>query len=85
MPTYRVRQGRTFGAFDQHTAGALVELQEHEAVPFFDKLELAEGGNGPSAPEPAKEEAVSLDTVSSEDGQTDADEVKTAKRKAAKE
>lgn len=53
---YRVRQGYTFGADNQHTAGAIVELQEHEAAAFLDKLEPAEEG----------ETAPSLDTVSSE-------------------
>ena len=55
---YRVRQGYTFGAYDQHTAGAVVELSEAEAGPFLDKLEPAEEEGGP--------EGDSLDTVSSE-------------------
>ena len=54
---YRVRQGYTFGAFDQHTAGAVVELAEQEAGAFLDKLEPVE--------EVGTDDG-SLDTVSSE-------------------
>jgi hypothetical protein len=36
---YRVRPGYTFGQFDQHPAGTLVELTEAEALGFLDKLE----------------------------------------------
>lgn len=37
---YRVRPGHTFGQFDQHQAGTLIELTEAEASAFLDKLEL---------------------------------------------
>lgn len=40
MPQYRVKQGYTHGAFDQHKAGDIVEYSEEEAAGFLDKLEL---------------------------------------------
>jgi hypothetical protein len=42
MSLYRVRPGFTFGAFNQHGPGALVELSEFEAAGFLDKLEPAD-------------------------------------------
>lgn len=50
MSLYRVRPGFTFGAFNQHGPGALVELSEFEAGGFLDKLEPAE--SAPPAAEP---------------------------------
>lgn len=50
MSLYRVRPGFTFGAFNQHGPGALVELSEFEAGGFLDKLEPA--GSGPPTVEP---------------------------------
>lgn len=43
MPTYRVRDGFTHGAFNQHKAGDTVTLTEQEAAGFLDKLELVDG------------------------------------------
>lgn len=40
MAQYRVRPGYTHGAFNQYTAGAVVELSEEEAAGLLDKLEL---------------------------------------------
>lgn len=83
MPVYRVRAGHTFGAFDQHTAGALVEMTEREAIPFFDKLELAEeGAASPEEVKPEPEE-VKPDEAKPE---PEPEEVKPErKRKAAQE
>lgn len=39
---YRVREGFTYGANDQHKAGSIVELEEGIARFEMDKLELAE-------------------------------------------
>lgn len=39
---YRVREGFTYGAHDEHAAGSIVELEEEEAKFVMDKLELAE-------------------------------------------
>ena len=47
MATYRVRPGFTFGAFNQHKPGVLVELTEFEAGGFLDKLEPVESGIAP--------------------------------------
>jgi hypothetical protein len=38
--TYRVREGFTYGANDQHKAGAILELEESDAAHALDKLEL---------------------------------------------
>lgn len=52
MAKYRVREGFTFGAFDQHKAGAMVELTELEAAGFLDKLEsMGEAHSTMQAPE----------------------------------
>ena len=48
---YRVREGFSYGAFSQHTAGMIVELDEDAAKHAMDKLELAEiVQNVPAAP-----------------------------------
>jgi hypothetical protein len=39
---YRVKEGFTYGAHDEHVAGAIIELEENEAIHVMDKLELAE-------------------------------------------
>jgi hypothetical protein len=39
---YRVREGFSYGAFNQHKAGTIVELEEEVAKYVMDKLELAE-------------------------------------------
>lgn len=38
MNIYQVREGHTFGPFNEHQAGDQVELLEAEAKPFLDKL-----------------------------------------------
>ena len=58
MATWRVRPGFTFGAFNQHGPGALVELSEFEAGGFLDKLEPADGSAPPSEPVTISESAV---------------------------
>ena len=54
---YRVRSGCTFGHSDQHGPGTLLDLSEHEALPFLDKLEPLTNEGGGDA---------SLDTESSD-------------------
>lgn len=50
MALWRVRPGFTFGAFNQHGPGALVELSEFEAGGFLDKLEPADSSPPPDEP-----------------------------------
>jgi hypothetical protein len=52
---YKVRAGRTFGAFSQYQSGDIVELDEKAAVPFLDKLEPVEGEGTAPAKLPARE------------------------------
>jgi hypothetical protein len=40
MPTFRVREGRRFGADKQFGPGDLVTLETYEAAGFLDKLEV---------------------------------------------
>lgn len=42
IKTYRVKPGFKFGPGDVYKAGALVEIEESEAAPFLDKLDLVE-------------------------------------------
>lgn len=51
---YRVREGFTYGAFAQHKAGAILELDDSVAQHAMDKLELAEVTQNvvPSEPTP---------------------------------
>jgi hypothetical protein len=58
MATWRVRPGFTFGAFNQHGPGALVELSEFEAAGFLDKLETADSAPPPAEPVTISESAV---------------------------
>lgn len=42
IKTYRVREGRTFGASGQYAPGDVVRLEEKEADAFLDKLRLVD-------------------------------------------
>ena len=60
---YRVRPGHTFGQFDQHQAGTLIELTEAEASAFLDKLELEAAPVEPSLELNSSEVSYSSDDV----------------------
>lgn len=62
MPQYVVRQGYTFGAFDQLGPGDLVELSEREAEGFLDKLQYS----GPASIGPGEGAVVVTDDEAAE-------------------